>query len=435
MEWWLSLLIIFGGFVVLMSIGVPVAFSFTMVNIVAVLVFMGGTASLSQLMLSIFDSVVNFSLLSVPFFLLMGEVLFHSRIGFVALDVMDKWLGRLPGRLALLAVSGGTLFGALSGSSVATSALLGSVLVPEMEKRGYKHPMSLGPVMGSAGLDIMIPPSALAVLLGTLAHIPVGDILVGGVGPGLLLAALFATYIIIRCRLQPHLAPPYEVQEIALSDKIISTLRLLPMGIIVFLVIGLIFLGVATPTEAAAAGAFGCIVVAFLYRAINLEAINKSIFGTVHITVMMLMILTGSTAFAQVLAYVGATQGLVEVVIGLSVEPIVVLFLMQAVLMIMGCFMEPLSIMMVTLPIFMPVVHQLGFNQVWFAVIMLLNMGMATLSPPFGLVLFAMKGVAPSGTTMGQIYRAAYPFLGLELVAMVLMIAFPAIVLWLPGRM
>ena len=435
MEWWLSLLIIFGGFVVLMAIGVPVAFSFTMVNIVAVLVFMGGTASLSQLMLSIFDSVVNFSLLSVPFFLLMGEVLFHSRIGFVALDVMDKWLGRLPGRLALLAVSGGTLFGALSGSSVATSALLGSVLVPEMEKRGYKHPMSLGPVMGSAGLDIMIPPSALAVLLGTLAHIPVGDILGGGVVPGLLMAALFATYIIIRCKLQPHLAPPYEVQNIPLSDKIISTLRLLPMGIIVFLVIGLIFLGVATPTEAAAAGALGCIVVAFLYRAMDLEAINKSIFGTVHITVMMLMILTGSTAFAQVLAYVGATQGLVEVVIGLSVEPIVVLFLMQAVLMIMGCFMEPLSIMMVTLPIFMPVVQQLGFNQVWFAVIMLLNMGMATLSPPFGLVLFAMKGVAPSGTTMGQIYRAAYPFLGLELVAMILMVAFPPIVLWLPGRM
>jgi tripartite ATP-independent transporter DctM subunit len=200
-------------------------------------------------------------------------------------------------------------------------------------------------------------------------------------------------------------------------------------------VVGLIFLGIATPTEAAALGALGCLALALIYRGLNWEILKISVTGTLQVTIMMLMILTGSTAFAQILAYTGASQGLVEFALSIPLPPVYVLTAMQIVLLIMGTFMEPLTIMMVTLPIFMPIVEKLAFNPLWFGAIMLLNMEMATTSPPFGLVLFVMKGVAPPGTTMGDIYRAGLPFLACDAVAMGLMMAFPGLVLWLPGLM
>jgi tripartite ATP-independent transporter DctM subunit len=435
-EWWLILLIIFSALVILFILGVPVAFAFLFVNVIAVYAFWGGGAGLSQMILSIYESVTIFALLPVPLFVLMGEVMFRSGIAPRMMDVLDKWLGRLPGRLSLLAVGGGTLFAALSGSAMAGAAMLGSVLVPEMEKRGYKKPMSLGPILGSGGLAIMIPPSALGVLLAALGRFSVGRFLIAIIIPGLIMAVLYAAYVIGRCWLQPQLAPSYAVRPTSLLDKIRATLRyVLPLSSIVFLVVGLIFLGIATPTEAAALGALGCLVLAFIYRGLSWEVLKTSITGTLQVTIMMLMILTGSTAFAQILAYTGATQGLVEFALSILLPPICVLIAMQIVLLIMGTFMEPLTIMMVTLPIFMPIVEKLAFNPLWFGAIMLLNMEMATTSPPFGLVLFVMKGVAPPGTTMGDIYKAGLPFLACDAVAMALIMAFPGLVLWLPGLM
>ena len=436
MEWWLILLIIFSALVILFILGVPVAFAFLFVNVIAVYVFWGGGAGLSQMILSIYESVTIFALLPVPLFVLMGEVMFLSGIAPRMMDVLDKWLGRLPGRLSLLAVGGGTLFAALSGSAMAGAAMLGSVLVPEMEKRGYKKPMSLGPILGSGGLAIMIPPSALGVLLAALGRFSVGRFLIAIIIPGLIMAVLYGAYVIGRCWLQPQLAPSYAVRPTSLVEKIRATLRyVLPLSSIVFLVVGLIFLGIATPTEAAALGALGCLILAFIYKGLSWEILKISITGTLQVTIMMLMILTGSTAFAQILAYTGASQGLVELALSIPLPPICVLIAMQIVLLIMGTFMEPLTIMMVTLPIFMPIVEELAFNPLWFGAIMLLNMEMATTSPPFGLVLFVMKGVAPPGTTMGDIYKAGLPFLGCDAVARALMMAVPGLVLWLPGLM
>lgn len=436
MDWWAILSIIFSGLLVLFALGVPVAFAFLFVNVIAVYILWGGGAGLSQLVLSIYESVTIFALLPVPLFVLMGEIMFRSGIAPRMMDVLDKWLGRLPGRLSLLAVGGGTLFAALSGSAMAGAAMLGSVLVPEMEKRGYKKPMSLGPILGSGGLAIMIPPSALGVLLAALGRFSVGRFLIAIIVPGLIMALLYGAYVIGRCWLQPDLAPSYAIRPKRLLEKIRGTIRyVLPLSSIVFLVVGLIFLGIATPTEAAALGALGCLVLAFIYRGLSWEVLKTSVTGTLQVTIMMLMILTGSTAFAQILAYTGASQGLVEFALSIPLPPILVLIAMQIVLLIMGTFMEPLTIMMVTLPIFMPIVEKLAFNSLWFGAIMLLNMEMATTSPPFGLVLFVMKGVAPPGTTMGDIYKAGLPFLGCDAVAMALMMAFPGLVLWLPGLM
>ena len=436
MEWYLALAIIVGMFLVLLLIGMPVAFSFLVVNLIGVVLWWGGTAGLSQLILSIRGSVATFALIPVPMFILIGEVTFHTGLASRAIECLDQWLGRLPGRLSLLAVAGGTLFATLSGSSVAGVATLGSVLVPEMEKRGYKKAMSLGPILGSGGLSIMIPPSALGVVLASLAKISVGAILVAIIFPGLLMSAIYAIYIITRCLLQPSLAPAYEVLSVPLAKRTADLVRyVLPLSVIVFLVIGVVFLGLATPSEAAAMGALASFLLAACYGRLNWESAKKSVSVTTRITVMMLMIFTGSVAFSQILAYTGATTGMCKFALALPLTPMMLMIMMQALLLVLGTFMEPMAIMMVTLPVFMPIVNSVGFNPLWFGAIMLLNMEMATLSPPFGLSLFAMKGVAPPDTTMGDIYWASLPFLALDLVAMAVMMIYPPLSLWLPGKM
>jgi len=436
MEWYLALAVIVGLFLILLAMGMPVAFSFLFVNLVGAVLWWGGEAGLRQLIISISSSVTSFALMPVPMFILIGEVMFHTGIAPQAINSLDQCIGRVPGRLSLLAVLSGTIFATLSGSSVAGTATLGSVLTPEMEKRGYQKPMSLGPILGSGGLSIMIPPSALGVLLAALAKISVGAILIAIIFPGLLMAVLYASYIIIRCWLQPTIAPVYKVASVPLSKKITDLVRyVLPLGFIIFSIIGVIFLGLGTPSEAAALGALASFVLAAFYRRLNWETVKKSVGITLHITVMMLMIFTGSTAFAQILAYTGATTGLCAFFVGLPLQPMMLLVIMQLLLVAMGTFMEPLAMVMVVLPIYLPIVYALNFNLLWFGAIMLLNMEMATTSPPFGLGLFAMKGVAPSDTTMGDLYRAALPFLGCDLIAMLIIMLFPPLALWLPSLM
>ncbi len=428
------LILIFGSLIVLMASGLPVAFGFLLFNVIASFLLWGGEIGLHQLTLSIQSSIATFVLLPVPLFVLMGEVMYQSGLAPAMIDALDKWLGRLPGRLGLLAVGGGTMISTLTGVSMASVAMLGSVLVPEMEKRGYKKAMTLGPILGSGGLAIMIPPSAIAVLLGAVARISVGRILLGIIVPGLLMAAAYAGYIIIRCWLQPSLAPAYDVTPPSLSEKILATVKhILPLGVIVFLVTGVIILGVATPSEAAATGALGTFIMAAFHRRLTWDVVKKSMVGTVTISTMILMIITGVKAFSQILAFSGASRSVITFVTGLPVSPIFILLGMLAIITFLGMFVDLIAIMMITLPFFMPIVNSLGFDPVWFAIIMMLSLEMAPTTPPFGLILFTMKGVAPDDTTMQDIYAAALPFLGCDLVVLILLIAFPQIVLWLPS--
>ena len=282
----------------------------------------------------------------------------------------------------------------------------------------------------------MIPPSVLGVLLGVIGKISIGQILIAIIVPGLLLAALYATYIIVSCYLQPSLAPPYTVPPPPLMDRIALTIRyVLPIGFIIFLVIGVIFFGIATPTEAAALGAVGTFVLAAVYKKLNWEMVKKSLVSSLQLTVMLLMIITGAKAFSEILTFTGASEGLVKFAVGFPLPPILILIAMQIILLILGTFMDAVAIMMITMPTYVPIIKTLGFNPVWFAVIILLNLEVAVLSPPFGILLYTMKGIAGPGTTMGDVIRAALPFMGLILLAMVLIIAFPIVALWLPGLM
>ena len=436
MEWWQALILLLGTMVILMLSGMPVAVSFLLVDIIGAFLFLGGEHGIIQLILNMEECLTTFALLPVPLFVLMGEVMFHSQLGFKAIDVIDHWIGRIPGRLSLLAVIGGAVFSTMSGSTLATTAVLGSMLVPDMERRGYKKAMSIGPVMGSGGLSMLIPPSALAILLAALNQISVGGLLIAGILPGCLIAFFYGTYVVLRCWLQPQLAPPFDVPHISLKAKLKGTLiHVVPLGLIIFLVIGLIFLGVATPSEAAALGALGIIFLAAAYGKLDLAMLKKSIIGTIRISSMMFMIIVGSMTFSQIMAFSGASAGLIRIVTELELPPIMVLIAMQVLLIFLGCFMDNLSMVMIAIPIYLPIVNALHFDTLWFSLIMLINMEMANTTPPFGLLLFVMKGVAPPDTTMGQIYRAGVPFLLCDALVMILVMIFPQIALYLPGLM
>jgi tripartite ATP-independent transporter DctM subunit len=436
MEWWIYGIYFFGGLSVLLLIGMPVAFAFMLINVIGVFAFWGGVTGLKQLILSIDSSVSTFVLVPVPMFILMGTVMFHSGVAFKMIDVLDEWMGRIAGRLSLLAVGAGAMLATLTGVAMGSVAMLGSTLAPEMRNRGYSKSMSLGPILASGSLAIMIPPSALGVILASLGRFSVGKMLVAIIIPGLLLALSYAAYIVIRCYLRPELAPPYDVPPTPIGRRILDTFRyVVPLLSVIVIVIGSIFFGIATPTEAAAVGTLLCFLLAMAYGKLNWEVTKKAVGAATSITVMVMIILTGSAAFSQVLAFVGVTSGITNLALDLPVDPLVILILMQVILLFLGMFLEQTSIVLVTVPLFMPIVSALGWDPVWFGAIMLLNLELATLSPPFGLALFVMKGIAAPDVTMGDIYRAALPYVGLNLLVMAIMIIFPAVVLWLPGLM
>jgi tripartite ATP-independent transporter DctM subunit len=435
-EWWLFLLIIFCGFLFLMLTGLPIAFCFLLINIVCVYIFWGGFVGLQQLILSIFESVTFFAMLPVPLFLLMGEVLFHSGMGSRLIDALDTFLGSLPGRLGLVAVGSGVLIATLCGNTWASTAMLGSMLLPEMEKRGYKRPISIGSILGGGSLAIIIPPSGMAVVLATLAGISVGGLLIAGVFPGLVMALLFTVYIVGRVKLQPQLAPSYTVEPLPFVRRLKPVAKyVLPMGVIVFAVIGLMLLGFATPSEAAAFGTLATLVLAAAYRSLSWKVIQRAFTGTMSTTGMILTIFCGSSAFSQVLAFSGATKGMVNLAVNLPISPIALLLCMMMVVMVLGCFMEQMSILMICLPIFMPVVNLLHWDPLWFGLMLLINMSIANLSPPFGIELFVMKAVAPPSVTMGDIYRGSFPFITMDAMVIAMVILYPPLAVWLPSFM
>jgi len=436
MEWW----VIFLGFCAVLMVallsGIPVAFAFIGIGILGMYFFMGGTAGLHALITSLRSSVGIFTLIPIPLFILMGEVLFRAGIASRILDVFDMWLGRLPGRLSLVAVSSGTLFAALSGSALGTTAMLGSLLAPDMMRRGYNIRMIVGPIMGGGMLAVIIPPSILAVMFGSIAVIDVGKLLIGGVIPGLVLSLLFACYIVAACIYNPSLAPRMTVTAVPLSKKLLSSARaLMPAAIIIFLVLGTIFAGVATPTEASALGALGCFIIAAGYKRLNWGLIKASVAGCVKLTVMILIIVTGSIAFSQILAFTGATRGFCELAGALPIAPVFILIAMITVLLLLGMWIDQVSMIMIAVPIFIPIAKFLEFDLIWVGILLLLAIELGIITPPFGMSFFVMKGVVPADIPIGEVYRSGLPFVLLGLVVIALILVFPPLANWLPGFM
>jgi tripartite ATP-independent transporter DctM subunit len=434
MSWQLASLLLLGGSTVLLFIGMPVAFSFMAINIVGAILFLGGDAGLNQMLRNSAAAVINFSLTPIPLFVLMGEILFHTGLALKVIDGIERLVRQVPGRLAVVAVVAGTVFSAISGSTIATTAMLGSLMLPVMLSRGYNPVMATGPIMAIGAVDMLIPPSALTVLLGSLSGISISKLLIGGVVPGLMLSAAFVGYIIVRAKVNPALAPATVIEEKSGWARYeLLVLYVLPLVSIFVVVIGAMSGGIATPTESAALGALATMALALVYRTLSFDALLRSLRGTVGISAMILFIILGATTFSQILSFSGATEGLVSSILGGGLTPFAILAGMMLLLIFLGIFVDQVSMMLITLPVFMPIVQRLGIDLIWFGVLYLICMQLGLLLPPHGLLLMTMKGVAPKEVTMAHIFRAVVPYVAMSLVLLVIIIAFPAIATWLPN--
>ena len=436
MAWYEAGGLMIGMILLLMGLGLPVAFAFLTANIVGVYVFMGGAVGITQLVDNLTSLVTNFTLVPVPLFVLMGSLFFHTGLAVRVFDALEACFGRLPGRLSYITVAGGATFATLTGSSGANTAMLGSLMVPEMTRRGYKKHMSMGPVLGSGGLAMIIPPSTMAIILGTIAQLDIGAILIAGLLPGLVLAILYGSAIWLQVRIDPAAAPAYDVAPVPLSAalRLVAT-NILPMGLVVFCVVGFILLGVATPSEAAAFGVLGVMVLAAAFRCMTMRALRKSLFATVRVAGMAFLIVMGSSTFSEILAFSGASSALIAWTTGLDAAPLAMLLIMFATLLFLGMLMDGLSVLLLTVPIFFPLIGAIGYDPIWFGIIMLLAVEMSLTTPPFGLLLFIMLGVAPAGTRMAEVVRAALPYLACDAILVTLLIAFPSLALYLPRLM
>lgn len=435
MAWYEAFGMMLAIVLILMAVGVPVVIAFIIADIVGAIVFMGGLVALPQLVNNGFDTITTFTLIPIPLFLIMGELFFHTGMGVRVLTALDKIMGNLPARQSYLAIGGGTIFAALSGSSLANTALLGSMMVPDMRRRGYSKTLAMGPILATGGLAMLIPPSALAVLLGSLARVDIGALLIAGIVPGLALAALYAVTIFIIYRIDPEGAPKQTVPGVPVLTKLrLLVTDILPMGLVIFAVVGLILLGWATPSESAAFGVLAVLILALAYRCLTLEALWKSLAGALRVSCLILLIILASATFSQILAFSGASAGLIKFATSFDAAPLVLLLAMFGILLVLGMFMEQLSMMLLTVPVFFPLATQLGFDPIWFAVIILMALEISFTTPPFGMLLFVMKGVAPPGTTMYDIYKAAVPFILCSIILVALLILEPGIALGL-GRL
>jgi len=474
-SWYWLLAALLGAILVLMFVGIPVGIAFLIVCTVTAFLIYGRfgsfdgnlEAAVFQLTDNAFSNMANFAIVPIPMFLLMGELFFHTGLARRMFNAIEQLMGRVPARLSYVTVGGGTALATLSGSSMGATALLGTLMVPEMTARGYKKSMSIGPILGTGGLAMLIPPSALAVLLGTIAEIDIGKLLIAGIIPGIVLATLYVILIFVRATLDPEAAPAYDMEPVSWGERArLLVCDVMPMVSVIIMVIALIMFGVATPSEAAAYGCLGVIILAGCYlllapllramfggpgesrqRALAevrafvpdfARAFWHSMFGAARVTVVALLILLGSSLFSNVLAASGASVALIDWVTSFDVSAYIMLLMMLGILLLLGMFMDQLAMMLLTVPIFFPVVAGLDFGmelavtQIWFGIIMLLAMEVSFTTPPFGLLLFVMQGVAPPGTRFSEICIAAIPFMACAMLLIALIIMFPGLAVWLP---
>ncbi|MGE5639080.1 MAG: TRAP transporter large permease [Clostridia bacterium] len=433
MDWQSAAWLMLGGSTVLLFLGLPVAFSFMVINLLGAVLFLGGQAGLIQLARNSVGSVATFSLTPIPLFILMGEVLFHTGLAVKVIDGVERLIRQVPGRLAVVAVVAGTVFSAISGSTIATTAMLGSLMLPVMLSRGYHPTMATGPLMAIGAVDMLIPPSALTVLLGSLSGISISKLLIGGVLPGLILSVAFVTYIIVRVRLNPSLAPASQFVEYRGWAKLKPFFQyVLPLVSIFVVVVASMSAGWATPTESAAIGALFTIFLAVAYGALTRSNLMAALRGTAAISGMILFIIVGATTFSQILSFSGASDGLVSEISGIGLSPLAVVAAMMVLLVFLGLFVEQVSMMMITLPIYMPLVQKYGIDPVWFGVMFLICMQLGLLLPPHGLLLMTMKGVSPPQVRMGHIFQGVLPYIAMSVLLLALVFLVPAVAVWLP---
>jgi tripartite ATP-independent transporter DctM subunit len=428
-------LILFGCLFLYLALGLPLAFVLGGVGMIGCLILWGPSGFMIASSQG-YAAMGKFTLISIPLFVLMAMLLERSGVAEDLYTMMHNWLGGVAGGLAIGTVIICTIFAAMSGISGAATVSMGIIALPQMLKRNYEKKIAMGSIAAGGALGILIPPSVIFILYGVLTGVSIGGLFMGGVLPGLVLSVLFMLYIGIKCWRDPTLGPPIPLDERATRQEKISSLKAvaLPM-LIIILVLGGIYFGVCTPSEAAALGVLGAFVSAAVYGKLKWDLIRESVYRTAKLSGMIIWILIGAYCFTAIYQASGAGNLLSQMMMAMPGGRYVILMMMQLTFFVLGCVLDPAGIIMICTPAFLPVVKMCGFDPLWFGVLFCVNMEMAYLTPPFGFNLFYMKAVAPEGTRMSEIYRAIMPFVLLQAVGLIIVILFPALALWLPGRM
>lgn len=428
-------IILFAGLLLVLLTGAPIA---TVMGGAAVIftLFLWGPQALMQIAANAFGVMQNFILLAIPLFVFMGMVLEQSGISSSLYEMMYRWFGGVRGGLAIGTVIICMIFAALCGISGAATVSMGLIALPSMLERKYNKDIAIGCISAGGALGILIPPSVPFILYGLFSGESIGALFASGMFPGILLGFLFIGYILIRCYFQRDLGPALPKEERATWREKFQALRavILPL-LLIALVLGSIFGGVATPSEAAALGALGSLVCAAAIRSLTWRVIRESCYGTMRLGSMVVWIIIGGSVFTSLYTAIGAIDFIKSIVAALPVSRYVILFGMQFVLFILGMLMDPGGIIMICTPVFVPIIKQLGFDPVWFGLLFIVNMEMAYLTPPFGFNLFYMKAIVPKGITMGDIIHSIMPFVGLQALCLIICIIFPEIALWLPRKL
>ena len=435
MTWWVALS---GGMVLLLSLfllGVPIFAAFVVLNVLGVFLLFGASG-FGLFANSIYATATMGALSAVPLFIVMGEILFRSGAMEVLFDSLDRLIGRIRGRQYVLCIVLSAILGALSGAAMAVAGLLGRSLFPTMRKRGYDTQFSAGTILAGASLDPIIPPSVLAVIVATLADVSAGKMLIAGILPGLMLTGMFLIYVLIRVRMEPALAPDVAADA---SDRrggsaVMAVIRMLPASFVFFMVMGLIMLGIATPTEAAATGVLGAIMLAAYYRGLSVKMLTDALFSAATVASLLLIIMASAVMFSQLLTFTGATRALGDFVAGLELAGWLMLLCMMALPFVLFMFLDQVALMLVLIPIYQPLIRLYGFDEIWFWTLFLVVATVGGLTPPFGYVLFALKSAAPD-VPMTTIFRASWPFVWIICLGMVIMALVPDIITFLPRLM
>ncbi len=432
-------LLFFSLMVVILFSGLPLAFSLGGASVVFAMLFWSLT-SIYMFSTNVIGLMQNLVLAAVPLFIFMGAVLQRTGIGENLYELVYRTLGRMNGGLSIGTVIICTIFAAMAGASAPATVSMGLVAFPSMLKRKYSHQMALGSIAAGGALGILIPPSVPMILYAMMTGTSVGKLFIGGVLPGLMLCTMFSLYIAIRCGLNPSMGPGLSkeiIEKEAIPKRnIFDFIRTMVLPIfLVLAVLGSIYSGIATPTEAAAVGAFGALIVAAINGRLNRKAWNEANMEALRLTAMILWIALGGFWFSSVYQAIGASSFVSDMMLGSDMGPWGIIILMQLTFFFLGCLMDAAGIIFITMPIYFPIISQIGFDPVWFGVLFIINMEMAYLTPPFGVNLFYLRAIAPKDVTMGNIYRSCLPFVGIQGLALILCMVFPQIITWLPSLM
>jgi len=427
--------LLFGTLVVFLFAGLPVAFSLGGVAMLYILLLWGSKA-LYVIASSAFGVMNSFLLLACPLFIFMGHILQTSGIADELYTMMHRWMGPLRGGLAIGTVVICTIFAAMAGISGAATVTMGVIALPAMLSRGYNKSIALGCIAAGGALGILIPPSLIMIVYGAISGVSVGRLFMGGVLPGLLLSILFIAYIGVRCFFQKEAGPPLAPEDRpSWRVKFISLKAVILPVLIILMVLGTIYTGMATPTEAAGMGAFGSLIAAAIYRKLTWQGLKDAMQGSLKTSAMVMWIVIGAFCFCSIYSASGGAKFATETLAALPVNRYVILVGMQLIIFFLGMFLDPMGIILIATPVFLPVIEGIGFDPLWFGILLTINLEMAYLTPPLGFNLFYLKGVAPAGVTMMDIYRSIIPFVLLQAIGLALVIIFPQIAMWLPSTM